>query len=176
MPLQKTRADRLFTHYTASVSRRQIQVAIEKVRDAAPSDPVKMGRVFDWRQTAVAEAPGDSQFAKACIWRLSLPKDAWKNFEDVFLDISYVGDAGRLYKGDSLIDDNFYDGTPWEIGLKRFSEDYAEGMELRILALRKDAPIYIPKSSWPHFGDKSDVAQVKSVTASPEYEVILITP
>jgi hypothetical protein len=174
-PLQKTGDDGVFTHYTASVSSRQVQVTMEKVRDAAPSDPVKMGRVFDWRQNAVAEAPDDSHFAKASVWRLSLPKDAWKNFEDVFLDISYVGDAGRLYKGDSLLDDDFYNGTPWEIGIKRFPPDDAEGLELRILPLRKDAPIYMPKNSWPNFGGKSDVVEVKSVTASPEYELILIT-
>lgn len=106
-PLQKTGNDGLFTHYTASARSREVQVAIEKVRDAAPSDPVKMGRFFDWRQNAVAEAPDDSKFAKAGVWRLSLPKDAWKNFEDVFLDISYIGEIGRLYKGDRLIDDDF---------------------------------------------------------------------
>ena len=175
VPLQRVGDDGLFRHYDDSVRSSQVQVAIEKVRDAAPSDPVKMGRAFDWRQGAVAEAPDDSQFAKAGVWRLSLPKDAWKNFQDVFLDIRYIGDVGRLYEGDNLLDDDFYNGTPWEIGIKRFPPDDAEGLELRILPLRKDAPIYMPKSSWPNFGDKSDVAEVKSVTASPEYEVTLIT-
>jgi len=174
VPAQKTGDDGLFTHYTASVRPSQIQVVVEKVRDALPSDPVKMGRAFDWRQGAVAEAPDDAEFAKAGVWRLSLPKDALKDFEDVFLDISYFGDVGRLYEGDTLIDDSFYNGAPWEIGLKRFAPGViVKGLKLQILPLRKDAPIYMPNASWPDFGDKLEVVDVRSVTATPEYEIVL---
>jgi hypothetical protein len=149
-------------------------VGIEKVKDAAPSDPVKMGRVFDWRPNAVAQAPDDSQFSKAGVWRLTLPKDACKNIDDLFLDVRYVGDVARLYGGETLIDDNFYNGTPWEIGLKRFAPGIiAKGFELQILPLRKDAPIYMPNTSWPDFGDKAEALDLRSVTVAPEYEIVL---
>jgi arabinogalactan endo-1,4-beta-galactosidase len=73
-----------------------------------------------------------------------------------------------------LLDDNFFNGTTWEVGLKRFAPDaLANGVELKILPLRKDAPIYLPKIAWTAVNGNSEIAAVKSVTASSEYEVKL---
>ncbi len=133
-----------------------------------------MGHVFDWRSVAVAQSPDDLDFEKAGVWRLRIPKEGWQGVSDMFLEIHYVGDAGRLYDGTHLLDDNFFNGTTWEIGLKRFEPDtLAKGVDLKILPLRKDAPIYLPKSSWPEFHGKSGLAEVQAVTISPEYEVTL---
>ena len=176
-PLRKTGTDGVFVRYGASVEARKIQVGVEKVRDAAPSSPVKMGKAYDWRGGPVAMVPDDPDFAEAGVWRLTLPKDVIEQRSDVFLDVSYVGDVGRLYDGTNLLDDNFFNETPWEIGLKRFApEALAKGLHLQILPLRKDAPIYMPKTAWPEFDGKSQVAEVKSVVASPEYEVTLSFP
>jgi len=177
VPLRKSGSDGAFVHYTAFVEARQVHVTVEKVRDSAPVPPVKKGPAFEWRDGSVAEAPDDAEFTKAAAWRLTLPQDAWKSnagsrFEDLFLDIDYVGDVGRLYEEGTLVDDNFYSGTRWEVGLKRFVPDSGE-LNLEILPLRRDAPIYMPKASWPDFDGKSQVGGVKSVVASPEYEVIL---
>jgi len=38
---------------------------------------------------------------------------------DVFLDIDYTGTWAGIYKRE-LVDDHFYFGQPWRIGLKRF--------------------------------------------------------
>ncbi|MGH2345688.1 MAG: beta-galactosidase, partial [Chloroflexota bacterium] len=46
--------------------------------------------------------------------------------EDVFLRIRYDGDIGEAYIGGMLVNDNFCNGEPWEIGLKRFAEHLAE--------------------------------------------------
>ncbi|GAC1662531.1 MAG: hypothetical protein NVS9B4_16360 [Candidatus Acidiferrum sp.] len=173
-PMTKVADDGIFTHYSFAVEPQQIQVRLEKVRDVLPSSPVKMGPRFDWRPTPVAQAPDDADFTKAGIWRVTVPKSAKESLSDVFLQIKYSGDVARLYSRDNLLDDDFFDGKPWEIGLKRFDpEELAKGLELQILPLRKDAPIYLPKSSWPDFAGKSEIAGVTSVIASPEYEVTL---
>jgi beta-galactosidase len=80
-----------------------------------------MGKALDWRPGPVASAPDDSDFEKAGLWRLTLLKELLQCLSDVFLDIKYVGDFGRLYEGTRLLDDNFFNGTPWEFGLKRFA-------------------------------------------------------
>ena len=49
----------------------------------------------------------------------------------------------------------------------------AGNLHLEVLPLRQDAPIYLPKTSWPDFGGKPDVAKVLSVQAHPEYELTL---
>jgi hypothetical protein len=170
--LQKTGNDGAFVHYKASVNARTVPVTIEQIREAAPSSPVRMGRAFNWRPGPVATAPDDSAFEKAGIWRVTLPKDVLSDLCDVFLDISYIGDVGRLYDGPRLLDDNFFNGTTWEVGLKRFAPDVlTKGVELNILPLRKDAPIYIYQPYRPKFGGDSQTAEVRAVTASPEYEV-----
>lgn len=61
-----------------------------------------------------------------------------------------------------------------EVGLKRFGlEVLAQGMEVKVLPLRRDAPIYMPNASWPEFKAIAETAEVKAVTVSPEYEVKL---
>jgi beta-galactosidase len=176
-PLKRERGGGVFVQYTASVPRKQIPVGIEKIRDAALSPPVRMGRRFDWRGEPVAMAPNDSEFTKAGVWRLTVPQNIPHGINDVFLSIRYEGDVGRLYEGTHLLDDDFYDGTSWEVGLKRFPpEALAKGLELQILPLRKDAPIYLPKTAWPNFGDKSELVDVVSVIAFPEYEVRFTMP
>ena len=91
---------------------------------------------------------------------------------DVFLRIDYVGDVGRLYAGPRLLDDDFYKGTSWEIGMKRFAtESFGKNLELKIMPLRKDAPIYMPASAWPEFPLTGEIADVSGIHALPEYEV-----
>ncbi len=171
-PLQKVGADGAFVRYNASVEAKTIEAKVEKVRDAALVGPVKMGRILDWRPQPVASAPDDSDFEKAGVWRVTLPKDALRGVSDVFLKINYVGDVARLYEGTRLLDDNFFNGTSWEVGLKRFGvEALWPGMDLKILPLRKDAPIYLAKEARPEFPASGQIAEVKSVVVSPEYEV-----
>jgi hypothetical protein len=150
-----------------------VVATVEKVHDAQPSLPVKMGKPFDWRGgSAVASAPEDSDFARAAAWQVKFPKDTLKGLSDAFLDIDYVGDVGRLYGGTELLHDNFFNGTTWEVGLKRFSPAVlTKGLELQILPLRKAAPIYMPGNSWPKFGDRTQAVELKSVEIFPEYEV-----
>ncbi len=171
-PLQKAGADGAFARYTTSVEAKTIEAKVERVREAALVGPVKMGRVLDWRPQPVASAPDDSDFEKAGVWRVILPKDALRGVSDLFLQINYVGDVARLYQGTRLLDDNFFNGTAWEVGLKRFGvEALWPGMDLKILPLRKDAPIYLAKEAWPAFPASGQIAEVKSVIVSPEYEV-----
>ena len=173
-PLRRTGKDGAFARYAASVAARRIAVRVEKIRDALPSVPVKLGRLFDWRENGVAVAPDDRDFERAGLWRVSLPKDVVEGISDAFLDIRYTGDVARLYSGPLLLDDNFFNGQAWEIGLKRFTpETLAKGLDLKILPLRKDAPIYLPASARPDFGGRNEIADVGAVTVTAEYEVVL---
>ncbi len=174
LPMKRTGTDGAFAHYTVSVKSKAVIAILEKTRDAQPSSPVRTGKPFDWRGgSAVATVPDDADFAKAAVWQLKFPKGALDGLSDAFLDIDYVGDVGRLYQGTELLTDNFFNGTRWEIGLKRFAPALSRGLRLEILPIRKDSPIYIPRSSWPKFDGRSEAIELKSVKISPEYEVEL---
>ncbi|MBQ9641577.1 MAG: beta-galactosidase [Bacteroidaceae bacterium] len=56
-----------------------------------------------------------------------------------YLKISYKGDAARIYADGQLIEDNFWNGKPM---LVRLSDLIGKRVELRILPLSKDYPIY----------------------------------
>jgi beta-galactosidase len=98
--------------------------------------------------------------------------------EAPLLEIRYTGDVARLYAGGELLMDNFFNGLPWRIGLKRYADALRRGpLELRILPLRADAPVFIPPSLRPaDFGAGGQRAEVQAVEAIPEYELVVAVP
>lgn len=118
------------------------RLRVEQVRAADSVGPVRLFNAVSWRNVEIALAPSDSAFSAAARYRITVPPPGAG--EDVFLTIDYVGDVARLYSGDVLLNDNFYNGSPWRISARRYAEAIRRGpLELRILPLRADAPIYI---------------------------------
>ncbi len=76
--------------------------------------------------------------------------------------IHYAGDVARLTLNGKLIDDNFYAGRTFDLGLNRYAPEILTGdLRLEILPLRKDAPIYIEPKDRPDFGGKESLAIVQ---------------
>jgi len=137
---------------------------------AKPAPPVKLSAP----PRAVAIAPLDAEFDAAGVWTIRVPKDA---SADVYLDIDYVGDVARVYAGDRFVDDNFYHGVPWTLGLRRFTpEERAAGITLKILPLRKDAPVFIEPNLRPDFGNETQLARVRQVTLRPIARTTIKSP
>ena len=90
----------------------------------------------------VAAMPVDSDFDKAAVYELDCPAVDGKDIDDTFIKISYQGDCARVYADGKLVEDNFWNGKPM---LVRLSDIAGKKVELRILPLRKDAPIYLQK-------------------------------
>lgn len=70
---------------------------------------------------------------------------------DSYLLLSYGGDTARLYAGDELIADHFYQGETWEISLRRFA--FPKKLRLEITALQEGAPRFL--ETWPEMTDGS---------------------
>jgi hypothetical protein len=91
---------------------------------------------------------------------------------DLYLSIKYTGDVARLSSGGRLLDDNFYNGKPWTISLRRFlALQGASTFELSILPLRKDAPVYLETATPPEFATNGQAIKLESVTLVPEYQL-----
>jgi len=163
----------VFQVYEATVTPRTIAVEFTQIKQAGAAPRVERANPAGWRKQPVAVAPTDATMQKfAAQWSITLPKDALAGMEDVFLQLHYAGDVGRLYAGAALIDDNFYNGEPWVIGLKRFATGLEAPLQLQVLPLRDDAPVYFDPGYKPQFSGKQTAA-VASITAVPEYEVVL---
>jgi beta-galactosidase len=89
------------------------------------------------------------------------------------LHVVYQGDIARIYAGGRLITDDFYHGAPWEIGLEDIAAaDLKQGLELEILPLRADAPIYLASEAKPSVPPRGQVARVAEVRVMPVYQII----
>ena len=173
-PLAPAGADGVFARWTAALPAVDVPVAVDTVRAAAPAPPVTLYNAVTWRHVAIALVPSDSAFDSAAVWRVSVPAAALDSVRDVFLEIRFRGDVGRLVAAGDLLDDRFYNGVPWRVGLRRFAAQVRRGpLELRVLPLRSDAPIYLdPSARVTDFPAGGQIAQLQSVRAFPQYELV----
>jgi len=111
----------------------------------------------------IAVAPTDDDFTHAAVWQIQLPANLDLSL-DPLLRIHYVGDVARMTLNGRLIDDNFYNGNVFDVGLKRFAPEILSGdLRLAILPLRQDAPIYLADQAKPDFGKSQSVAALGNV-------------
>lgn len=143
---------------------------VRPIREEQPVPPVKIGPRPNWRPNGVAEAPDDAAFAKAAQWSIDIPADALHGLSEVFLEIHYKGDVARLNAGQRLLDDNFFNGQPWQIGLRRFLDPAKPShFTLEILPLRADAPIYLQDA--PKINPGGQIDTLDSVRLIPQYQL-----
>jgi beta-galactosidase len=156
----------IFTSYAAPVEPIRAQADLRMVREPGAAPPVRMGK-------EVAMAPEDSAFETAGRWSIHVPDVKSPGVGEVLLRIGYQGDIARLYAGGRLITDDFYHGMPWEIGLREIpAADRKQGLDLQILPLRADAPIYLAAEARASLPGAGQVARVTEARLLPVYEAV----
>jgi hypothetical protein len=170
----------LFRQFVASVPPTTIRPKVTKIRGAASRDPWLMGPKPPGRSQAIPMAPEEKEFAKAAVWTIDVPAFAWPpTLSDALLRVKYQGDVARLYREDTLVDDNFWNGLPWEVGMREVmaAHDTAKGAEfqLRILPLPDKSPMFLDRRDGLRF--ENGVADaLESVEIVPQYRVVLSPP
>ena len=95
-----------------------------------------------------------------------------QGLSNLFLRIDYRGDLARFYSDDKLLTDNFFNGEPWTIGLKRFLDARGGGaFTLDILPLRGDEPVYFEFPRKPGFRAQDQADSLKDLRVIPEYRL-----
>jgi beta-galactosidase len=167
--------DGIFQRYTARAQPIHIAAQVQKTRDAGVVPAPRMGK--EMMDAQVALAPDDSAFETAASWTIQVPTIRVPCVEPVagkvFLRITYEGDVARLYADGKLLTDNFYNGTPWLVGLDRVPCREWDRLELKILPLRNQAPIYLPEGARPAPSASGQVVSLKTVQVIPEYETVV---
>ncbi|MGO8759172.1 MAG: beta-galactosidase [Terracidiphilus sp.] len=170
VPLTHASATGQATRFTAEAPEWNARLECRQTRAAGLAPPVPLGPAADWRPRGVAQAPPPGDLPQAATWQITVPQGALNGISKLFLQIDYRGDVARLSAGRKLLDDDFANGKPWMIGLKRFLA--AQGpstFELSILPLRKDAPVYFEFPSPPQFGPNGQVDSLDGIRLLPEY-------
>ncbi|MDR7332904.1 beta-galactosidase [Roseateles asaccharophilus] len=125
-------------------------------------------RVLKGGLAGAAVQPIPEAFATAASWSLKLPAQASAKDEDVLLELDIVGDIGRVFSGTTMLDDWYYNGQRWQIGLKQFALKPGAELKLTVLPLRADAPIYIDAAHRPTFAQgHTQVAELRGARLLP---------
>ena len=140
--LTREQAERLFLSEKIKDNSEKL-IEFTKVKEPDALRTIKKGKA------KVAEAPSEEDWNNAAIYKLDLtfsPSHPLTSSPSHLLSITYRGDCARLYANGKLVADNFYYGRPFLYGLWRLPKDCTE-LELRILPLQPDAPIYLPREA-----------------------------
>ena len=93
---------------------------------------------------------------------------------DVFLRVSYLGNEATLKQDGTLLCDNLFNRTPWEIGLKRFREKLS-GAPL-VLAVTSPAPIVEIVNNLQVNSGVTNLTVPKAALLVGNYEVTSVPP
>ena len=157
LALQKTDAGKIVFEKKPETSTQTVK--IELIKTAGPLREIP----FSTGKSHIALAPIDADFTNAAVWKITLPAKLDLKLKPL-LRIHYVGDVARLTLNGRLLDDNFYAGRTFDLGLNRYAPEILTGdLRLEILPLRQDAPIYLEPKDRPDFGGKKSIAIVQNV-------------
>jgi beta-galactosidase len=143
-----------------------LAVKVQLIHRAGPAQGVRLSK----DQYPVALAPDEADFTNAAVWEIKLPAGLDLNLHPL-LRIHYVGDVARVTLNGKLLDDNFYNGRVFDLGLERYAPEILRGnLRLDVLPLRKDAPIYLATDARPDFGKADSIAKLADVEIVNRYE------
>lgn len=160
--------------FTASIPPVTVTVQAAATKPAGEVPPVRLGPKLSWRPVGVAEAPEQSVWdADAAQWALHLtPAVIPPGVSNFFLRIAYTGDEARLQSEGKLLDDNFFNGQPWLIGLDRIAANRTiPPLDLLLLPIRADAPVYLPETARARIDKTGQTVSLDAVKAIPEYQL-----
>jgi beta-galactosidase len=163
--LRPAARDGLFQVFEAQQAPRQLEARLTPLRAAGKAPAIASGG-----HSKGALQPKPESWRTAAAWSVQLPAGQLEGLDDALVRIDFVGDAGRLLAGTRMLDDWYYSGYGWEIGMKQLGDFAKEPLTVSVLPLRADAPIYLPKEARPDFGGQAQVAQLRKVSVTPVYK------
>ncbi len=111
--------------------------------------------------------------------RVMLPKVIPSYVNDILLNIRYTGDTGMGFVNGELVADNFYNGIPWQIGLRKFilSSAQPEEMVLYFRPMEKNASYLLDLQPYPQFipdfGKESSYLKINNINFTAQYKATI---
>jgi len=163
----KSKADGTFKRFIPPAPNKStFLVSFSQTQKPGPVRKISMGAI----EKPVATAPVDTDFAAAAVWTVTLPSNI-DLATDPILRIHYVGDVARVLLNGKFITDDFYNGNAFDIGLRRHAPEILNGkLQIAVLPLQKDAPIFMADQARPDFGKAESLAEIQSIEIVPRYQ------
>jgi hypothetical protein len=173
LPLTQTEANARKVSFTAEVRDRSPDLKYSQIQTAGNAPPVAIGPAPSWRPKGVAQAPAEAAFGQAARWLITLPSAPLDGLSELYLQVGYRGDVARLYAGNQMLADNFYNGQAWFIGLRRFMDSMSNSFALSVLPLRRGAPVYLELPEHLEFPPNGQIDWLDELRFVPEYQFVL---
>jgi len=150
----KGSSDGIFRQYSVKLARlADIEVDAIKVKDAGPE-------VFELNGTE------EKTWQQAEVWTLNIPSDI--SGEHLILNIHYIGDAARIYVGDELFNDNYYNGDPFAVGLWRIPQEKWPEIRLKILPYSDSLLSKFPLSIKENIQEAKAKGKLNNISVQPD--------
>jgi hypothetical protein len=110
---------------------------------------------------------------------VDLPKTLPSDVNDIYLTANYIGDTGMDFFNGELVDDNFYNGIPWQVGLRKFITNPAKPgqMVFYFRPMHKNATYLLDLEPYPQyipdFGKSQSYIKVQGFTFTPQYKTTI---
>ena len=166
--LTRAPGDGLFQTFDAALEERRVAVTITPLRAARPAPAIAIGG-----HGKAALQPIPEAFRSAGAWQLAIAQGRDGAHDGDLLDIDFTGDIGRLFDGTRMLDDWYFNGQRWQVGLGGAGAGTGTALTLTVLPLRADAPIYLPREHRPDFEGQAQLARVNAVRVVPVYRLTL---
>lgn len=124
----------IFQAFKPSLQTREVEFSWKRTRDSSLN-----GEFFKY----LFEDEGEEGAAPE--WEIRIDASAFGEANEITLVVDFVGDVVQAYIAGQCVADQFYNGVPWKIGLKRFRDQLAShSIVLKISPLLKERDIYMP--------------------------------
>ena len=102
---------------------------------------------------------------------VKMGSQAFAKLNDIFLRVDYAGDRGWAFIDGTLVADNFNNGVPWEIGLKRWKGSLGnQRLFLRIVPWKGDtSKVLFDGITFKPVENATQPAIIRSAQLIPEY-------
>jgi hypothetical protein len=110
---------------------------------------------------------------------VDLPKDIPDGVNDIFLNVNYTGDTGMDFINGELVADHFYNGIPWQIGLRKFISTPVKPKEMVFYfrPMKKNATYLLDLQPYPQsipdFGKSESYLKLHGVSFAPQYKTTI---
>ncbi|MBC7889413.1 MAG: beta-galactosidase [Ferruginibacter sp.] len=110
---------------------------------------------------------------------VALPQTIPPGVNDIWLNVNYTGDTGMDFINGELVADNFYNGIPWQVGLRKFMASPAKPKEMVLYfrPMEKNATYLLDLQPYPQyipdFGKSASYLKVNSISFTPQYKTTI---
>lgn len=124
----------IFTQHTVELSSEPVNIKAAAIKEKAAGPLAYQLQGTD-----------EETWQQAEVWKLDIPPDF--PADRLILNIHYSGDAARIYAGDELFNDNYYNGDPFALGLWRIPREKWSDIQLKILPYSDALLLRLPESA-----------------------------